>query len=286
MTRFRDGWPGQAGRNCRPKGTSVERWVGPILLLFCVLLTGCATSKYAAPAPARAFDFQRDTFAYSNELVWEYDYDAQGHWTTHTREPRPTYGQHCFVMARSAWQFFANARFDPARPKADEATYRRLIRRVVETSPRHVLPDRRKIIIPGYADLRSFSRDWEGLLKAQCGGAWQCYFQRGNWRMIFPLGHGKQEKTAERLLARLGQNQPAVVHVFRFPQLSINHAVLVFGASEKPHEIEFTIYDPNEPGHPCQLFFDRDSRTFRFPPRNYFVGGPLKVYEVYSAWDY
>src|SRR2546430_188964 len=54
----------------------------PYALLFLLLaaLCGCATSRPAVPSVARHFDFQKDTFAYPNELVWEYYFDANGKW--------------------------------------------------------------------------------------------------------------------------------------------------------------------------------------------------------------
>ncbi len=248
-------------------------------------LCGCSTARSAGPS-TRFFDFHTDTFAFANQLVWTYSYDAEGHWTTHRRRPKPTYYQHCFVLARSARQFFLNARFDATLPRGDQATYRRLVRQVVTSSPRHALPEERRIVIPGYADLRSFSADWEPLLKEECGGAWQCYFQRGNWRMIFPLSRRTQEHTAQRLLEKLSHHEPTVLHLLRFPQLSINHAVLVFAAQQSAEQIRFEIYDPNQPEKPAQLAFDRASRTFRLPANNYFSGGRVDAYVVYSSWDY
>lgn len=237
-------------------------------------------------AAARPFDFEKDTFAYANGLLWEYSYDAQGQLHTHKRDPKPTYYQHCFVMARSARQFFDHARFDPSLPKADEATYHSLVKRVVRESPRHVLPEPEKVVIPGYADLRSFSREQEALLKAECGPATQSYIQIGNWRTIFPFTRGEQERMAAQLTNHLRHNRPVLIHVLRFPQLSINHAVLAYKAEETPSQIDFTIYDPNNTAQPVTLTFDRSSRTFRLPPSNYFFGGPVNVYEIYWKWNY
>jgi hypothetical protein len=200
-----------------------------LLLLLLLLLCGCATPSQSPPV-TRRFDFQTDTFAYPNELVWEYYFDADGKWTSRRREPESTYSHECFVVARSARQFFLNARFDPQQPIADEATYRRLIRGVVSTSPRHMLPDDKKIVIPGYANLREFSQACEKLLKAQCGGSWQSYFQRGHWRVVFPFFRSEQQRMADQLLAHLAQNLPLVVHVICFPELTINHAVVIFDA--------------------------------------------------------
>ena len=234
----------------------------------------------------RHFDFERDTFAYANELVWEYSYDAQGHWQTHTREVKPTYHQHCFVMARSARQFFDNALFEPSLPPVEESVYRERIRRVVKASPRRPLPEAQKVIFPGYADLRSFSREHEKLLKSECGPATQSYIQIGNWRTILPFTRGHQERMARQLVAHLRNGRPVLVHVLRFPQLSINHALLVFQAEETPSEVNFPVYDPNHPEQPGVLIFERATRTFRLPPSNYFFGGAVNVYEIYWKWNY
>src|ERR1041384_2873427 len=207
--------------------------------LILALLCGCTTHRPAPSTYARPFDFRRDTFAYANELVWAYDYDAEGKWISQRREPKPDYAQHCFVLARSARQFFDNARFDPEQPLADEATYRRLIRQLLAASPRHPLPADKRVVIPGYASLRAFSQAHENLLKGECGGSWQCYVQRGNWRMIFPFSRRQQAQVAKQLAVRLKESGPAIVHVVRFPQLTINHAMLVFEAKETATGMQF-----------------------------------------------
>lgn len=258
----------------------------PAFLFAMLLATLCGCASRQPFVGARPFDFQEDSFAYANDLVWEYHFDANGKWVHQRREPQPDYTHHCFVVARSARQFFENARFDATQPVASEAIYRRLIRKVVSVDPSHPLPDSKKIVIPGYANLRDFSAAQEKLLKAECGGAWQSYFQRGHWRMIFPFSRAHQERTAEQLLADLGQNRPPVVHVVRFPQLTINHSVLLFGAKETEKEILFSVYDPNKPDSPKVLTFDRASRTFSFAGNDYWPGGRVDIYEIYRSWDY
>lgn len=272
----------------------VPKWVaqGNLLLSFAialVLLNGCATSPKAAPATAaaaRPFNFQQDTFAYPNELVWEYFYDTNGVWKSRRREPKPSYSLHCVVVARSARQFFDYARFDPQQPVADEATYRRLVRRVIGTNPRRRIALEQRIVIPGYAGLREFSQAHERLLKQGCGGAWQSYVQRGHWRMIFPFSRHKEERVEQQLLEELQRNHPPIAHLVRFPSLKINHAILVFAAEESPQEIHFLSYDPNHPAEPVTLTFDRQTRTFRLPANDYFPGGRVDVYEIYCRWDY
>src|SRR2546429_3332626 len=219
---------------------------GALALSLALLLSGCATSR-PGTAGSRHFVFERDTFAYANELVWEYHFDERGKWVHQRREPNPDYTHHCFVVARATKQLYQNARFDPAQPKADTQTYRRLIRKVVSTSPRNELPDTKKVVIPGYANLRELSQAQEKLLKANCGGAWRSYFQRGHWRMIWAFTRHHQQKTAEALAAEIRSNRAPVVHVVRFPSLSINHAVVLFDVAENEKEILFAAYDPNLP---------------------------------------
>src|SRR5262249_18627921 len=137
----------------------VLRW-GAILLIS--LLCGCAGAPKNASLSVRPFLFQQDTFAYANELVWAYRLDpATGKMTHHRRDPPATYSHHCFVLARSARQFFQHARFDPSSAPVDDATYRRLIRKVVSRSPRQTATETEKIVIPGYTNLFAFSHAHE-----------------------------------------------------------------------------------------------------------------------------
>ncbi len=251
-----------------------------VLLLLVLLFTGCVTREIK-PANIRPFSFSQDTFAYPNDLVWEYYFDQNGKWTNKRREPHPDYTHHCFVVARSARQFFQHARFDPKQPVADEKTYETLIRKIVSISPRKDLPE--KIIIPGYANLREFSAAQETLLKKNCGGAAQSYLQRGHWRIMLPFTKHQQEKTAVRLLQKIRANRPPIVHLIHAPRLTINHSVVLFDASETSDKIQFSLYDPNKPDAPASLTFDRTTKTFNFPGNDYFIGGKLNVYEIYHS---
>ncbi|MBA4148355.1 MAG: hypothetical protein H0X66_09595 [Verrucomicrobia bacterium] len=257
----------------------VTRSILPAIALI-LALGGCATQQVVNEQP---FSFPQDTFAYANELERHYGFKEDGKWGSWKKTARPDYTLHCFVVARSAKQFFQHARFDESLPIADETTYRTLIRRVVNTNPRKTLPEEEKIIIPGYANLREFSGAHEQLLKEECGGAWQSYLQRGHWRMTFPFSKRNQEKEAARLIAKLRNNHAPVVHIVRFPSLAVNHALLLFDAEENDRTISFSVYDPNTPDAPTVLTFDKAKRSFRLPRNDYFIGGELDVYEVYSS---
>jgi hypothetical protein len=257
------------------------------MLLVSLLLAGCVSSGNApAPFKERTFAFPDDAFAYANELYWEYEFDEEWNWTTRRREPPPAYAHHCFVVARAARQFFEVAEFDPAQPVALPETYRELVRQVVGFNLRRAPDARDKVVIPGYASLREFSQVHEALLKAECGGAWQSYVQRGHWRMILPFTRGHQERMAAQLVRALERNRPPVVHLVCFPRLTINHAMVLIGAEPTPAGMAFSAYDPNLPERPAVLYYDAANRTFEFPPNDYFPGGKINVYEVYHSCFY
>lgn len=260
------------------------------LILGAVLalgLSGCAASPAKTTPFTRPFVFGEDTFAYPNELYWVYQIDPETGKMTHDwRDPKPEYAQHCFVMARSARQFFQHARFETNQPPVDETTYRKLIRKIVSIDPRHELEPGEKIPIPGYANLHAFSQAQEASLKAECGGAWASYFQRGHWRMIWHFSKTHQQNMARQLVASIRRHRPPVVHVAHFPKLQINHALLLYEAKETEDEIEFVTYDPNFPDEPTQLFFRKNESRFYYPPQSYFPGGVVDVYEIYYRWNY
>jgi hypothetical protein len=274
-------WPLSKPRRRSVVGISGLRLLVAVLA-FCA---GCASPRDKTAGP-RPFKFGSDSFAYANELVWEYHHDASGRWTHRRRQPPPEYTHHCFVVVRAARQFFELARFDPAQPRASDAVYRGLIRRVMSCSPRAVATAAGRVIIPGYADLRAFSAERGKLLQAECGGAWESYCQRGHWRCILPFTRGGQAGVAEELVRDLERNRPPIVHLIRFPQLSINHAVLLFDAQESADQIRFLAYDPNKPDSPGVLTFNRATQWFDFPGNDYYRGGRVNVYEVYRGGPY
>jgi hypothetical protein len=230
--------------------------------------------------------FQRDTFAFPNELTWQYRFDADGKMSTSRNDPPPTYAHRCFVLVRSARQFLYHARFEPDLPPAGEAVYRERIRAVVSRSPRKASAPKDRIVIPGYDCLRAFSQERRELQKAECGGAWQSYFLRSHWRMILPMSRNHQARMACQLIKSFERTPAPIVHLVRFPQLTINHGILLYGLERTGSGIRFIAYDPNVPERPSELNFDETTRTFLFPPNHYWAGGRVDVIETYRSWFY
>jgi hypothetical protein len=189
-------------------------------------------------------------------------------------------------VARTARQFYQHAQFHPEEPKTTRGHYEQLIRKILARSPRDPGEPDRRIVIPGYNDLRQFSAEFEHVIKAEAGSAWQSFLQRGNWRMILPFSRRHQARTAERLQAAVRADRPPLVHLVCFPSLTLNHAILIFDARAGADGIEFRAYDPNRMDAPARLIFDRHTQRFSFDANHYFAGGPVNVYEVYRGVFY
>ena len=239
----------------------------------------------AALRAPRRFEFERDTFAFANELIWEYRFDtATGKTSFSRREPKPAYALRCFVLTRAARQFLYHSRFDADRSVADDATYRRLVRKVVSRNPRTPSEPGREKVIPGYASLRQFSKAHEQLLKSECGGAWRSYVLRSHWRMVFPISRQHQARTTGDLVEAIQRGVSPIIHLVRFPELTINHGMVLFDATESSNDVRFRAYDPNDPEKPTELSFDRAARTFLLPANRYWAGGRVNVIEIYRGW--
>jgi hypothetical protein len=257
------------------------RW---LFVFLWASLAGCSTLRDSTADPSRPFEFHQDTFAYTNETVWEYVLDQEtGRMHSQRRRSAPSYSHHCFAVARAARQFWQHARFEPREPPVERADYQRLVRQVRARNPRVKAPPAERVVIPGYPNLREFSRAHEPLLKKETGGPWESYFQRGNWRMVFPFSRRHQERMAAQLTAALEEGRPAIVHLVRFPSLAVNHALLLYEAETRGGKVLFSAYDPNDSSRPITLEFDSSGRRFFLAESAYFPGGRVDVYEVYRG---
>lgn len=201
-------------------------------------------------------------------------------------DPKPEYTLRCFVLVRVAKQFFLHARFEPGQARPDAARCVELAKRVLGRASRSPEPSDDPVVIPGFAGLREFSDANETAMKALSGGAWQSYFQRGNWRMVLPFWRRHQERVAEELMEGISGGLPQALHVFQFPKLGVNHATMAYEYADTGSAVEFLNYDPNSPDEPLKLVFDKERRGFVMPATHYFVGGPVNACSVYRNWLY
>ena len=218
-------------------------------------------------------------------MIWEYGYNPQtGKTTTRKNDPPPKYAHHCFAVIRSARQFFLHGEFQPERPAIDPGAYRDIIRNITGRDAKQAADPANRVAIPGFANLRQFSAAYPDLLRQNCGGAWQSYVQRGNWRMIAPFTRRGQARMAGSLETALANRRLPIIHVVTFPQLTINHVLLIFGVTATKGGLEFQCYDPNMCEKPLVLEYEQTGRTFIYPRTHYFPGGNVNVYEIYCGW--
>jgi hypothetical protein len=241
----------------------------------------------AASAAEPQFHFDRDTFAFANQTVFEYH---EGHASLRKSSgvKRDAYNRHCFVMCRTAMQFRKFARFDRRGAPLDDASLATRVRAVTHRAAwEESLPEDQRIVFPGYKDLREMSQARRELLQPTIGHGWPSYFRISNARMMFQPGPGYQEKTHARLNAALGRGETFVGFLTTYPRLSINHSVLIYkekSFSPNPGVERYFVYDPNHPESPRELVWDPRARSFSYQKDWDFIGGSVRVYQVYGKW--
>jgi len=239
---------------------------------------------YAGAAPSE-FSFDRDTFAFANQTVFEYH---EGHASLRkaSATKRDAYNRHCFVMCRTAVQFKKFARFEPRTSPLDDAALAARIRAVIRqptwTEP---LPENKRIVFPGYKDLKEMSKARRELVQLNIGHGWPSYFRISNARMMFQDGTGYQKRSHARLNAALARGELFVAFLTTYPRLSINHSVLIYklkSSSPNPGVDRYLVYDPNHPESPRDLTWSARDRAFSYQKDWDFIGGFVRVYQVYG----
>ena len=219
-----------------------------------------------------AFSFEQDTFAFPNLIG-----------ARHPNEP-DIYAHYCFVLARGVRQFAQFARFDPALPKLDRAGYVERVKHIVARPARDAalsLDDR--IVIPGYTNLREFSRDEESSVKEGLGGPFWTWVHWTNWRVVLPVDGSHQEGVAHQILAELRAGRLVQLLVTNWPKPELNHTLVAFEARDTGAQIDFGVWDPNDPAAPGVLSFQREPRAF-WATRLYDTEpGAIRVFRMYFS---
>ena len=239
-------------------------------------------------AAASDFRFGRDTVGFANATVFEY---REGHPSLRRQrekgEPK-RYTRRCFVLCRTTMQFHKFARFDPHAPPLDDnalaARIRNVTRRAAWGKP---LPPDQRVVFPGYANLRAMSEARREVVRANIGLGWPTYFRVGNARMLFRHGSSYDRKTHANLNAALARGELFVGFLTTYPRLSINHAVLVYKrkpASQNDGIERYLVYDPNHPESPRELTWSSRDAAFAYQKDWDFVGGFVRVYQIYGKW--
>jgi hypothetical protein len=239
---------------------------------------------------ARSFRFDRDTLAFTNMTVFEY---SGGH-VQSTRpkdasDKKQRYTRRCFIMSRSALQFYKFARFAPGLPSPNDEELARRVRRVAHMNPwTPELPPDQRVVFAGYADLRALSKARGYVLQKNLGLGWPTYVRPGNYRMFFECyDRDYQVRTHSTLMETMNRHGFFVAYLSDFPHLKINHSVLVYGQkkSRPGSDLEhYLSYDPNHPDGPRELTWSRSKREFSFQKDEEFPGGFTNAFQVYGKW--
>ena len=240
-----------------------------------LLTAACATAPPAgAPTTGRGhFDLDHDAFAFAN-LV---------------RAERPgwndAFANYCLLIARGANQFYRFARFVPDQPAASPADYERLVRAVFARAPwMPPVAEADRVIIPGYADLRSFSAAHEATIKTALGSNVLSMMHVRTWRVGVDFSPAHQERLAHELIAEVDAGRPAPLMITNFPHDDLlNHSVLVYDRHPGQQGTDFMAYDPNDSASPLTLYYDETARAFWVGPLTYSPPGRVRAFRLYTS---
>lgn len=266
--------PGRPGPGARPRHRRALAALGAAAVLGAVA-TGCAAVPAAgAPVGGRGrFELDHDTFAFAN-LV---------------RAERPgwndAFANYCLVLARAASQFYRFARFAPDRPAGTTAEYDRLVRLVLARAPwAPPVAEADRVVIPGYADLHSFSAAQEDVLKTAFGSNILSMVHWRTWRVGVDFAPEHQERLARELIDEVTAGRPVPLMVTNFPHEDLlNHSILVYDRRPAQQGTDFLAYDPNDPGSPFTLYYDDVARAFWVGPLTYSPPGRVRAFRVYTS---
>jgi len=230
--------------------------------------------------------FKDDTVGFANMTVFEYE-NGIAHVRRGEAAKQKRYTRRCFVLCRTTMQFKKFARFDPHAPPLNDRDLAERIRQVTRRAAWHdTLPEDQRVVFPGYANFREMSTKRGYIVQRNIGYGWPTYWRIGNGRSLLIQGVEYQEKTHENLNAVLNRGDLFVAFLTTLPHLRINHAVLVY--AKKPGKLtdldRYFVYDPNHPEGPRELTWSQSERSFAYQKDWDFVGGNLRVYQIYGKW--
>ncbi len=254
-----------------------------IVSLAAIWFVGTIASSSVHAGSADGFNFNKDTLSFANTTVFEYH---NGEIVSRFSRKSDRYTRRCFVMTRTVEQFYKFARFEPNAPRLDESGLHKRIRAVTRTQPwREPFPAEKRIVIPGYHNLRETSAANTRLMQRNIGLGWVAYLRPGNARMFYLHDRRYQEKTHRLLEEALARREFFIAYLSDFPILHINHSVLVY-KHDRPRSADGTdhylVYDPNHSDAPRHLEWIPAKREFSYQKDDEFAGGFTRVFQVYG----
>jgi hypothetical protein len=251
---------------------------------------GCAALIFLAVASAQAgsadgFNYNRDTLSFENWTVFTYE---NGRIVSHKNQYGHHYSRRCFVMTRTVAQFYKFARFEPNAPRLDEKELQKRVRAITRKLPWHnPLPPEKRIVIPGFRNLRELSAANTRLMQRNIGLGWVVYLRPGNVRMFYLHDKNYQAKMHDQIEKALARDEFFIAYLSDFPILHINHSVLVYkhSAPRSPDGADhYLVYDPNHSDAPRHLEWLPQKREFSYEKDREFSGGFTRVFQIYGKF--
>jgi hypothetical protein len=259
-------------------------WPASSVVLLAGLTLVSAACAVTSPSPpawragsdvaVSRFAFEQDTFAFPNEIR-----------ARHAGRP-DLYANYCFVLARGLRQFAQFARFAPEEPRLDRQGYVARIRDVVARPPWHpALPADERVVIPGYANLREFSRAEEAAVKAALGGRFWTWMHWTNWRVTFRVSPEHQQGVLHEIGSELAAGRLVQLLVTNWPIPELNHTVVAYALDARGPDAVLTVWDPNDPARPGTITWNGHARRFDATDVYDTRPGPIRVFRMYySPW--
>ena len=256
-----------------------------LTLLAVAFFLPALVRAYVPPSKSapRPLEYPQDTYAFKNETVWNY-----GGGTVQkgpdTAKSQRQYTRRCFVLSRSIVQFWKFARFDPDGKRLDDHQLAARIRQVTERSVwLPMLPEKDRVVFPGYHDLREASADRPNVFRENLGQGWAIYFRPGNFPITVPVFRGTEARVNREIYHDLQENYPTIIWAYRFPSLKLNHVLVVLQGTRDATGYHYLLFDPNYDDRLTHLDYNDKTRSFSFQPTYYFKGGYVNVRAMYRG---
>jgi hypothetical protein len=141
-----------------------------------------------------------------------------------------------------------------------------------------------RVVIPGYANLREFSRAEAAAVKEGLGGRFWTLVHWSNWRVAFPVTRGQQAGVAREVMQELDAGRLVQLLVTNWPKPELNHTVVAYEYRAAPGGIDFSVWDPNDPAETGVMRFASAESHF-WASRLYDTQpGIIRAFRMYYSW--
>src|SRR5262249_10873371 len=139
-----------------------------------------------------------------------------------------------------------------------------------------------RVVIPGYSSLHDLSAAEEAAVKDGLGSPVWTWWHWTNWRVVLPPVGWQQERVARESVVELQAGHLVQLLVTNLPTVELNHTVVAYDYRlQRGGDLEFVVYDPNDPYAPGIVTFRRTRQRF-FAERLFDTNpGAIRAFRMY-----